>query len=113
MGDPRVETTTLGPVVSLRSAANIRAHIAEARTSLTLNSPHRPPTNDTFYLVSKGAKALIPESHFPMAKEGTTYLAPQVLIDVDHSMLVMMEESFGPVVGIMKVRRSSLSALSC
>jgi acyl-CoA reductase-like NAD-dependent aldehyde dehydrogenase len=43
-----------------------------------------------------------------MSKEGTTYLAPQVLVNVDHSMLVMMEESFGPVVGIMKVRSFSL-----
>ena len=30
-------------------------------------------------------------------------LAPQVLINVDHQMRVMREESFGPVVGIMKV----------
>jgi len=28
---------------------------------------------------------------------------PQVLVNVDHSMDVMMEESFGPVIGIMKV----------
>ena len=34
---------------------------------------------------------------------GSTYLAPQVLTNVDHSMSVMMDESFGPVVGIMKV----------
>lgn len=55
------------------------------------------------YPVSKGARALIPESHFPEAKEGTTYVAPQVLVDVDPSMKVMSEETFGPVVGIMKV----------
>ena len=30
-------------------------------------------------------------------------MAPQVLVDVDHSMRVMTEETFGPVVGIMKV----------
>jgi acyl-CoA reductase-like NAD-dependent aldehyde dehydrogenase len=29
---------------------------------------------------------------------------PTVLADVDHSMRVMVEESFGPVVGVMKVR---------
>ena len=28
---------------------------------------------------------------------------PQVLVDVTHEMRVMQEESFGPVVGIMKV----------
>ncbi|HIP62013.1 MAG TPA: aldehyde dehydrogenase family protein, partial [Sulfurovum sp.] len=50
-----------------------------------------------------GAKSLIDESHFPASKEGTPYLAPHVLVDVDHSMSVMSDESFGPVVGIMKV----------
>ncbi|POY73901.1 hypothetical protein BMF94_3072 [Rhodotorula taiwanensis] len=84
LGDPREQETTLGPVVSLRSAATIREHIAEA--------------------VSKGATALIDESAFPLAKEGTTYVAPQVLVNVDHSMKVMSEETFGPVMGIMKVK---------
>lgn len=59
--------------------------------------------------VSKGAKALIDESVFPLAKEGTTYVAPQVLVNVDHSMKVMSEETFGPVMGIMKVRRAPRS----
>jgi acyl-CoA reductase-like NAD-dependent aldehyde dehydrogenase len=40
---------------------------------------------------------------FPMDKIGTPYMAPQVLSLVDHSMRVMTEETFGPVVGIMKV----------
>ena len=53
--------------------------------------------------IAKGAKALIDESRFAMSKPGTPYLAPQVLVDVDHSMSVMSEESFGPVVGIMQV----------
>jgi acyl-CoA reductase-like NAD-dependent aldehyde dehydrogenase len=35
---------------------------------------------------------------------GSPYLAPEVLTDVDHQMAVMREETFGPVVGIMKVR---------
>lgn len=61
--------------------------------------------------MSRGARALIEESHFPEAKEGTTYVAPQVLVDVDHSMKVMSEETFGPVVGIMKVCHSSLPSL--
>ena len=36
-------------------------------------------------------------------RPGTPYLAPQVLVDVDHSMAIMREETFGPAVGIMKV----------
>jgi len=37
--------------------------------------------------------------------EGDWY-APTVITDVDHSMKVMTDESFGPVVGVMKVRDS-------
>ncbi|KAG0011878.1 hypothetical protein BGZ80_000364 [Entomortierella chlamydospora] len=36
-------------------------------------------------------------------KPGTPYMAPQVLTEVTHKMRVMSEESFGPVIGIMKV----------
>jgi len=54
--------------------------------------------------VRAGAKTLIDPQLFPADEPGTPYLAPQVLIDVDHSMRVMTEESFGPVIGIMKVR---------
>jgi acyl-CoA reductase-like NAD-dependent aldehyde dehydrogenase len=32
------------------------------------------------------------------------YFEPTVLTDVDHSMKVMQEESFGPIIGIMKVK---------
>ena len=52
----------------------------------------------------KGAKALVDPKLFPEDREGTAYLMPQVLVDVDHQMSVMREESFGPVVGVMKVR---------
>jgi acyl-CoA reductase-like NAD-dependent aldehyde dehydrogenase len=54
--------------------------------------------------LAKGAKAHIDEATFKASKDGTPYLAPQVLTQVDHSMSVMMDESFGPVVGIMKVK---------
>ena len=47
---------------------------------------------------------MIDTASFSQAKEGSPYQAPQVLVDVDHSMDVMTEESFGPVIGIMKVR---------
>ena len=36
-------------------------------------------------------------------RPSSPYLAPEVLTDVNHQMAVMREESFGPVVGIMKV----------
>lgn len=53
--------------------------------------------------VAAGATAQIDPRAFPAASDGTPYMAPQVLTGVDHSMAVMMDESFGPVVGIMRV----------
>ena len=84
LGDPLDEKTTLGPMAQKRLAATVRDHIAEA--------------------VGKGAKALIDPKSFPKDARDSTYLAPQVLVNVDHSMKVMMEETFGPVAGIMKVK---------
>jgi acyl-CoA reductase-like NAD-dependent aldehyde dehydrogenase len=83
LGNPLEKSTTLGPMVRAEAAALVRTQIREA--------------------VGKGAKALIDPKSFPADQEGTPYLAPQVLVDVDHGMQVMSEESFGPVVGIMAV----------
>ncbi|KAF9016158.1 NAD-aldehyde dehydrogenase [Hymenopellis radicata] len=77
LGDPTKPETNLGPVVSLASAERIRKQVSDA--------------------VAAGAKALIPEDLFPIAQAGTTYVAPQVLVNVNHTMDVMMEESFGPI----------------
>jgi acyl-CoA reductase-like NAD-dependent aldehyde dehydrogenase len=54
--------------------------------------------------LARGAKAVIDVKAFKRNKDGTPWLAPQVLTQVDHTMSVMMEESFGPVVGIMSVK---------
>ncbi len=83
LGNPFDPESTLGPMANRRFAAVVRGQIAEA--------------------VAAGARALIDPALFP-ADDGGAYLAPQVLVNVDHSMRVMMEESFGPVVGIMKVK---------
>jgi len=83
LGNPLDKTTTLGPLVRTDAANAVRAQIKQA--------------------VAKGAKALIDPKEFPANKNGSPYLAPQVLINVDHKMKVMVEESFGPVVGIMAV----------
>ncbi|NQV67436.1 MAG: aldehyde dehydrogenase family protein, partial [Rhodobacteraceae bacterium] len=52
--------------------------------------------------IKAGAKPLIDPALFP-TDDGGAYLAPQILVNVNHNMRVMGEESFGPVVGIMKV----------
>jgi acyl-CoA reductase-like NAD-dependent aldehyde dehydrogenase len=51
--------------------------------------------------VSKGAKLNVGGQRID--KKGY-YFEPTVLTDVNHSMRVMREESFGPVIGIMKVK---------
>ena len=53
--------------------------------------------------IAAGARQVVDLSPFGADLPGSPYLAPQILVDVDHSMDVMFEESFGPVVGIMSV----------
>jgi acyl-CoA reductase-like NAD-dependent aldehyde dehydrogenase len=84
LGNPLEQETTLGPMANLRFADLVRRQTAEA--------------------LAKGARGHLDAKAFPANDEGTAYLAPQVLTKVDHSMSVMIEESFGPVVGIMKVK---------
>lgn len=50
----------------------------------------------------KGAKALC-GGHRELAP-GAQFYPPTVLVDVNHSMAVMREETFGPVMSIMRVR---------
>ncbi|MFT5143535.1 MAG: acyl-CoA reductase-like NAD-dependent aldehyde dehydrogenase [Rhodothermales bacterium] len=83
LGDPLEQETTLGPMVSANAAGFVRGQITAA--------------------VAAGAKALVPAASFRADKTDSPYMAPQVLVGVDHSMAVMTEESFGPVVGIMPV----------
>ena len=84
LGNPLDQDTTLGPMVRASAAAFVRAQIAEA--------------------VRQGARSVIDPREFPADREGTPYVAPQVLLDVDHRMRVMTEETFGPAVGLMAVK---------
>ena len=83
VGNPLDSASTLGPMAHFRFADLVREQQTEA--------------------LRKGAKA-----HINMKVEndiaGSPYIAPEVLTNVDHQMSVMREESFGPIVGIMKVR---------
>jgi acyl-CoA reductase-like NAD-dependent aldehyde dehydrogenase len=83
LGNPLDAATTLGPVVRTAAAETIRQQIDAS--------------------IKSGARAAIDARQFTSDKAGTPYLAPQVLLDVNHSMPVMREEVFGPVAGIMKV----------
>jgi len=83
LGSPLDPDTTLGPLVRTAAADAVRAQVGDA--------------------VARGASQLIDEALFGASARGTPYLAPQVLVGVDHSMPIMREETFGPAVGIMKV----------
>jgi acyl-CoA reductase-like NAD-dependent aldehyde dehydrogenase len=83
LGSPLDTETTLGPMVRTTAAEAVRSQVRDAQ--------------------SQGARQLIDQALFAASLPGTPYLAPQVLIDVDHSMRIMREETFGPAVGIMKV----------
>ena len=83
VGNPLDQATTLGPMARGSFADTVRGQIAEAKR--------------------KGATALI-NMKVEGDRPGSPYLAPEVLTNVNHQMEVMREESFGPVVGIMKVR---------
>jgi acyl-CoA reductase-like NAD-dependent aldehyde dehydrogenase len=83
LGDPRDSATTLGPVVRSSAARTIRGQI---EASLRV-----------------GATAAIDPATFAADRTDTAYVAPQLLLDVDHTMPVMRDEIFGPVAGLMKV----------
>jgi len=83
LGDPMQPETTLGPMVRANAADYVRGQIDEA--------------------VTQGAKTLIDPDLFEKNQRGSAYMAPQVVVNVTHQMRLMTEESFGPVIGVMKV----------
>lgn len=81
--DDAADPRDLGAMTSPRQTAIVEEHVDDALAS--------------------GARALTGGKRVPGAGD---YFEPTVLVDVDHSMKVMREETFGPVVGVMKVRDS-------
>ncbi len=84
LGNPLQQDTTIGPMVNTASATFVRTQIHDA--------------------LAQGAVSLVGETEFVESAPGTPYLGPTVLVNVDHSMSVMRDESFGPVIGIMRVK---------
>ncbi|MDC0057752.1 MAG: aldehyde dehydrogenase family protein [Alphaproteobacteria bacterium] len=84
LNNPLEDSTNLGPVVRLSAANTIREQISKA--------------------ISNGAKNIIDKNKFKIDKSDNCYVSPSALVNVDHSMEFMMEETFGPTVGIMKVK---------
>ncbi len=84
LGDPTDPATTLGPLVRSAAADQVRAQVQAA--------------------VAAGARPALDERQFAASRAGTPYLAPQLLLDAPPGSVVMREEIFGPVAGVMKVR---------
>lgn len=85
LGDPFDKSTHVGPVISRRSKESIEAHIKDA--------------------LDKGAKDATPENEtFSNPPPKGNFLKPTLLTGVTHEMAVMKEETFGPVIPVMKVK---------
>lgn len=81
LGDPTDKSTFIGPLTRKPQVDIIRAQVNDA--------------------VAKGAKL---ELGGDRPNRKGYYLNPTVLTNVNHTMELMMEESFGPVIGIQKVK---------
>ncbi|KAK0627307.1 Aldehyde/histidinol dehydrogenase [Immersiella caudata] len=85
IGDPHDKETHLGPVISKKSKETIEAHIQDALDKGAVNAT---PDNATFAsLPAKG-----------------NFVVPALLTNVNHNMTVMKDETFGPVIPVMKVK---------
>ena len=84
LGNPLDKNTNLGPVVRLNAAKYIRTHLSSA--------------------LNQGAKNIINEKKFNIDDGANCYVSPSALVNVNHNMEFMREETFGPTVGIMKVQ---------
>jgi acyl-CoA reductase-like NAD-dependent aldehyde dehydrogenase len=80
LGDPMDETTYIGAITRRPQLDVLRRQVADAKR--------------------KGAKLLLGGS---AVKRKGNWFEPTVFADVDHSMLLMREESFGPIIGIQSV----------
>jgi len=85
MGDPLAADTTLGPLTRGPQMDVLDLQVRDAR--------------------EKGAKVLLGGGRVtgPFNGAGNWY-APTVITETNHQMLLMTEESFGPIIGIQKVR---------
>ena len=80
LGDPQDETTYIGAITRRPQLAVLRRQVDDA--------------------VRKGAKLRL-GGH--VVRRKGNWFEPTVLTDVDHSMAVMRDESFGPIIGIQAV----------
>jgi acyl-CoA reductase-like NAD-dependent aldehyde dehydrogenase len=80
VGDPLVEGTSLGPVVSEAGAEVVRRHVADA--------------------LAKGGRRVVDPASFQLPSTSRCYVAPELIENADPRSLLMHEETFGPALGI-------------
>lgn len=85
LGDPFNKETHVGPVISKRSKETIEAHIKEALENGAVDAT---PANSTF----------------DSPPQDGNYVKPTLLTNVNHNMTVMKDETFGPVIPVMRVK---------
>ena len=84
IGDPMDETTYIGPITRPLQLDVLRHQVADAKR--------------------KGAKLL---TGGEVIRRKGNWFQPTVFVDVDHRMALMRDESFGPIIGIQKVKDDS------
>ncbi|KAJ1715285.1 aldehyde dehydrogenase family protein [Aspergillus flavus] len=84
LGDPSGKTVNVGPVISRAAQKSVNSQIQDALAKGAVNSTSPNPT-------------------FTSAPREGNYVVPTVLTQVNHDMVVMKEETFGPVLPIMRV----------
>ena len=84
LGDPSDKSTHVGPVISKAAKQRIQEHIDDA--------------------INKGAKNATPDNaSFSSPPAEGNYVPPTILTNVNHDMLVMRDETFGPVIPVQAV----------
>ena len=84
VGDPFKEGVTMGPVHSMNTVETVLAHIQDA--------------------VEKGAKIISPHSGQVEGMPTSNYLYPAILDRVSRDALVNKEETFGPLIALVRFR---------
>jgi len=84
VGDPADPSTYIGPLTMKKQLNVLESQCNDA--------------------IKKGAKVLLGGKRLDPTKLRGNYFEPTVLVNVNHTMEVMREESFGPIIGIMKVK---------
>ncbi len=84
IGDPMYETSYIGPITRRPQLEVLRHQVADAKR--------------------KGAKLL---TGGDVIRRKGNWFAPTVFVNVDHRMALMRDESFGPIIGIQKVKDDS------